>query len=98
MAAATGSGPEAPTGAMMRRTRLASAPSGTLNAPVIGRVDRARAHGVDPQALLGVLDRQRAGEGEHAALRRRVGRGPRVAEQGGGRGDVDDGARGRQPP
>ena len=79
-----------PVGDMIRYRSLPSAPSGRWKASVIGRVDRAGAHGVGAQALLGVLDGQRAGQREHAALRRGVGGGPGVRGQRGGGRHVHD--------
>src|SRR5262249_24584730 len=56
------------------------------------RVDRSRAHAVDPDVVAGVIDGDRPCEVDHATLGGVVRQQPVVAEKAGDGGGVDDGA------
>ena len=95
MAAATVSGPRGWSIAMHALDEPGVDALGEHEVAGDRRVDRAGAHAVRPDAVAGVLDGEHLREREHAALRRRVGRRPRVAGERRGRRGVDDGAAAR---
>ena len=90
IAAATVSGPRALSSDMMRRTSSVSAPSGNSKSFVIGVSIEPGHTALHRRPCFAVLDGDRAGEREHAALRRRVRRRPRMADERRGRRHVDD--------
>jgi hypothetical protein len=57
-----------------------------------GGLDEAGTHGIDPDALLGVLDGRGASQTDHAMLGRDVGAGLGEPDRAEDRGHVDDGA------
>ena len=89
---ATDSGSPGPVGDMMRRISPPSMSSGNVIEDVMPLVTLPGRDGVDPQALLRVLDGQRLSQCRDAALRRGVRRHPWMTELRRGRCRVHDAA------